>query len=141
MQQAAIISVAVEDNQNGDPATSMLGSVPKASTNQGKEEPTKTWMADIETPSIVINVDGVSFVGSLIDRRLQCTVELPGESTLQTAKTAALMYAEEYVHLHLANASWVLPSSVEWSEFVAIRSSEELQQRITAQRPTIAVSA
>src|SRR5215470_9055070 len=58
MQQAAVISIAVKDNQNDDPATSMMGSVPKASSNQGKHDPTKVWMADIEPLSIVINVVG-----------------------------------------------------------------------------------
>jgi len=139
MHQGAVVGITVKDNQNNDPAMTMPGAMPKAA-NQGKEEPSKTWMADIEPLSIVINVVGGSFVGSLIDRRLQCTVELPVESELLSAKASALIHAEEYMHVHLTDASWVLPASVEWSEFVAIRSPEELQQRITAQRPTIAVT-
>jgi excisionase family DNA binding protein len=138
MHQSAVVSITVKDNQNYDPATTMPGAMPKTS-DQGKEESTKAWMADIEPLSIVINFAGGCFVGSLIDRRLQCTIELPVEPELQSAQASALKYAEEYMHLHLKDACWVLPPSVEWSEFVAIRSPEELQQRITTQSPTIAL--
>src|SRR5262249_45339925 len=110
------------------------------SSLQRKKDRNKTWMADIEPLSILINVVGGSFGGLLIDRRLQCTVELPLESELHSAKTSALVYAEQYMHLHLKDAFWVLPPRVAWSEFVTIRSSEDLQQRITAQRPAIASS-
>jgi excisionase family DNA binding protein len=60
---------------------------------------------------------------------MQCSVELPVEFDLESAKKSALIYADQYMRAHVGEASWALPESVPWYEFVPIRSPEDLQQR------------
>jgi excisionase family DNA binding protein len=98
------------------------------------------WMVDIEPLTLVIQTVGRSFLGSLIDRRWQCTVELPVELGLEFAQKAALEYAEQYMHGYLGDDSWIVPKTVQWNEFVPIRSSEDLQRRIASQGPTTSMS-
>jgi len=134
MHQSAAVSIANREGRNG--GLSLVESVINSPANQEMKDLERTWTANIEPLSLLIHTIVRSFVGSLIDRRWRCTVELPAESDLESAKRAALQYAEQYMHLHLGEDSWALPTAVTWDEFVAIRSSEELQQRIACQCPT-----
>ena len=100
---------------------------PPAQRIEAREE---TWMAEIEPLSVLIHAFDNSCIASLIDRRMRCTVELVVESDLESAKRAALSYAEQYMHVHLGELSWALPQTAQWYEFVAIRSSEDLRRRV-----------
>jgi len=73
---------------------------------------------------------------------MQCSVELPVEFDLEAAKKSALIYADQYMRTHVGEASWALPQSVAWYEFVAVSSPEDLQQRksVMAAQSSLAIS-
>jgi excisionase family DNA binding protein len=134
MYQSAATSIGKKDD--GGLSLNLVESVVNSAPSQPIQDPERTWMADLEPLTVLIHTIGRSFIGSLIDRHWRCTVELPVELDLGSAERAALQYAEQYMHLHLGHTSWVLPQTVQWKEFVAIRSSEDLQRRISSQCPT-----
>jgi excisionase family DNA binding protein len=133
MYQSAATSIGKKDDRNGGLSLNLVESVVNSVPSQPIQDPERTWMADLEPLTVLIHATGRSFIGSLIDRHWRCIVELPVELDLVSAEKAALEYAEQYMHLHLGHDSWVLPQTVQWKEFVAIRSSEDLQRRISSQ--------
>jgi excisionase family DNA binding protein len=88
-----------------------------------------TWLAEIEPLSILIHSVRNTYPASLYDRHMQCSVELPVEFDLESAKRSALIYADQYMRAHVGEVSWALSESVPWYEFVPVRSPEDLQQR------------
>ena len=132
MYESAAVSIM---NRAGS-SLGMVESVVDCAPSRPVNDLERTWMADIEPLSILIHGGGRSFLGSLIDRRWRCTIELPVELDLQSAERAALQYAEQYMHLHLGEESWIFPQTVQWNEFVAVHSLDDLQRRISGQRPT-----
>ena len=129
----AATSITNKDNGNGGLSLSMVESAVNSAPSHPIKDPERTWMADLEPLTVLIHAIGHSFIGSLIDRRWRCTVELPVELALKSAERAALQYAEQYMHLHLGEDSWALPQTVPWNEFIAIHSSEDLHRQISAQ--------
>ena len=88
-----------------------------------------TWLAEIEPLSILIHSVGNAWPASLYDRRMHCSIELPVDFDLDSARRSALVYAQEYMRAHVGEPSWTLPQSVQWHEFVAVRSADDLQER------------
>src|SRR5215471_4676731 len=100
-----------------------------------------TWLADLEPLSILIQAVGSSWSAWLLDRRIQCSVELPVEFDLESTKRAALLYANEYMHVYVGEASWTMPATDLWHEFTFIRSPEDLEQRRSAMAGPAATSS
>src|SRR5947207_5632497 len=138
MHQNAVLDIASNDSLSL--ATEMVGAAVAGSLTRRSNTRDQTWVAEVEPLSILIHSLGHSYVASLIDRRLRCTVELAVESDLESAKISALTYAEQYMHLDIGEVSWLLPKAVQWNEFIAVRSTADLQARISEQRSTTTVS-
>src|SRR5690349_15013360 len=101
MHQSAVPSIASNDNR-----IDVVGPAVTSSATQRNDKRDHTWLVEIEPLTIVIHCLGHSYVASLIDRWLRCTVELPVETDLESAKNSALAYAEQYMHLQIGEASW-----------------------------------
>src|SRR6266542_2764755 len=91
--------------------------VSKCSRVQADSRPV-TWLAEIEPLSIFIHSVGNLWPASLYDRRMHCSIELPVDFDLDSARRSALVYAQEYMRAHVDEPSWTLPQSVQWHEFV-----------------------
>jgi hypothetical protein len=123
MYQNTLTSIDGLDGRHTKPEA-----VSKISRVQADSRPT-TWLAEIEPLSILIHSVDNAWPASLYDRRMHCSIELPVDFDLNSARRSALVYAQEYMRAHVGETSWTLPQSVQWHEFVAIRSADDFQER------------